>query len=84
MALTTRWRRAGRLEGLGGAPDREVVGLGAPAREHDFGRIGVQEPRYCRPCVVESGLGLLPIVMNTRCIAEKIPGSAGYRVGGLR
>ena len=33
----------GRLERLGGAADREVVGLGAAAREDDFRRLGADQ-----------------------------------------
>ena len=48
MALATRWRRPVGFERLGRAADREVVGLGAAAGEHDLRRVGVQERRRPR------------------------------------
>ena len=44
---------SGRLERLGGAADREVVRLGAAAREHDLRRIGVDQGRDRRPRLVQ-------------------------------
>ncbi len=64
---------AGGLERLGGTADREVVGFGPAAGEDDFRRIAVDERRHRGPCLVNSGLRLLAVVMNTRRIAEKIP-----------
>jgi hypothetical protein len=61
---------AGRFEGLGRAADGQVVGLGASAREHDFGWIGP--------------LGLLAKVMHARRIAEHLPTDASDGVDDLR
>jgi hypothetical protein len=63
---------AARLERVRCAADREVVGLRAAAREHDFRRIAVHERRDRRSRLVERGLGLLAEVMDARGIAEKI------------
>ena len=66
MALATRWRRPGRLERLGGAANREVVRLGAAAREDDLGRIGADQGGDRRPRLVERRLGLLAEVVHAR------------------
>ena len=60
---------AGRLERVGGAADREVVRLGAAAREHDLRRIAVDERRHGRSRLVERRFGLLPEsdARSTRC-----------------
>ena len=50
---------AGRLERFGGAAQREVVGLGAAAREDDLGRLGADERRDRRSGVIERRLGPL-------------------------
>ena len=62
----------GHLERLRGAPNREIIGLGAAAGEDDFGRFGPDKGRNRAPRVINCGLRLLPVVMNTRRIAEKI------------
>ena len=67
---------AGRLERLGGAADGEVVRLGAAAREHDFGRIGIDERRHRRSGVVQDRFGLLAEMMHARGIPELVAGRA--------
>ena len=62
----------GQLERLGGAPNGEVIGLCAAAGEDDFGRFGPHKGGNRAPRVINCGLRLLSIVMNTRRIAEKI------------
>ena len=61
---------AGRLERFGGAADREVVRLGAAAREHDFRRIAANQRGDGRSRVVQQRFGLLAEVMNARRVAE--------------
>ena len=56
MALAMRWRRPVDLERLGDAAEREVVGLGAAAREHDLGRLAPDQIRDRGPRVVEHAL----------------------------
>ena len=73
---------AGHLEGLGSPSNREVVGLRAAAGEDYFGRFGPNQGRNSAPRVVDCGLCLLSIVMNARCIAEKMLKSAHHRLGG--
>ena len=62
----------GHLERLGGAPNGEIIGLGPAAGEDDFRRFGPDKGGNRAPRVVNCGLRLLPVVMNTRRIAEKI------------
>ena len=45
MALAIEVPAAGGLERLGDAAEREVVGLGAAAREDDLGRLGRRSGR---------------------------------------
>ena len=61
---------AGRLEGLGGAPEGEVVALGAAAREDDLGRVGADQVGHGRPGLVHDRLGPLPEMVDARRIAE--------------
>ena len=68
---------AGRLERLGGAADREVVGLGAAAGEHDLRRVGADQRRDRRSRVVERRLGLLAEVMHARRVAEHVARRGG-------
>ena len=61
---------AGGLQRLGDAPQRKIVGLGAAAREHDFGRLRPDEVRDRRAGVVEHAFGLLTEMMDARRVAE--------------
>ncbi len=71
---------SGRLERIGRATKREVVRLGAPAREHDLRRVAVQQRRHRRSCVVHHRLCLLAEVMHARRVAENVAGGARHRV----
>ena len=84
MPDVMRCRAPGHLERLGRAANREVIGLGAAAGEDDFRRFGADEGGNGAPRVVDCGLCLLPVVMNTRRIAEKILEGAHHGIGGRR
>ena len=64
---------AGRLERLGHAPDREIVGLRAAARVHDFRRLSVDKGGNGCPRLVESGFRPLSEVVDARGVAELVP-----------
>ena len=63
---------ARRIEGLGRAAQREVVGLGAAAREDNFVRVGVDECRHRRARLVQFRFGELAIGVDGRWIAVAI------------
>ena len=73
-----------RLERLGGAAQREVVGLGAAAREHDLGRLRADELPDRRARLVEQRLGALPEVMDARRVAEVVGERAGHGLDDRR
>ena len=75
---------AGNFERFGGAANGEIVGFGAAAGEDDFRRFGANQGRGCAPRVVNCRFCLLPVVMNTRRIAEKILECAHHGVRGGR
>ncbi len=70
MLLAIEVPPPGGLERLGDAAQREVVRLGAAAREDDFGRLGADELRHRRPRLVEDRLGALAEMMDARRVAE--------------
>ena len=72
------------LVDTGGAADREVVGLGAAAREHDLRRLAADQRGDGRSRLVDEGLRLLAEMMHARRVAEDIPGGAPYGVGDFR
>src|SRR5262249_42737572 len=57
---------ARRLERFGGASNREVVGLGAAAREDDLRWVAANERSQIRAGFVERGFGLLAEVVDAR------------------
>ncbi len=67
---------AGGLERLGGTAHGEVVGLGAPAGEHDLGGVAADQGGSRRAGLVEGRFGLLSEVVNARGIAEDIAADA--------
>ncbi len=74
---------ARRLECLGDAPDREIVGFGSAAREHDFGRLGLDQIGNRRARLVEDGFGPLPELVDARRVAEFVGEDAGDPVDDL-
>ncbi len=64
---------SGGLERLGDAAQREVVGLGPAAREHDLGRLAPDQRRDGTSRIVQNALRALAEVVNARRIAELIP-----------
>ncbi len=75
---------SGHFEGFRGPANREVIGLGAAAGEDDFRRFGAHQGGHGAPRVVDCGLCLLSVVMNTRRIAEKMLKRAHHGLGGHR
>jgi hypothetical protein len=69
--------RTGELDGLGGAPQRHVVGLGAAAGEDHLGRLGADEVGHGRARLVQQRLGPLAEVVDTRGVAEVLGERAG-------
>jgi hypothetical protein len=57
-----------------------IVPLGAAARENDLGGLGANQRSHLASRVVHGSLRLLPVVMNTRRIAEKILEGAHHRL----
>src|SRR5262249_38801806 len=79
-----RMAAAGGVRRLGDAAQREVVRLGAAAREHDLLRVAADEPRDRRARIVDRRFGLLTEVVNARRVAEEIAGRAGDRLRHFR
>ena len=75
---------AGVFERLSGAANREVIGLGAAAGEHHLGRFGAHQRGHGCARLVQGRLCLLPVVMNTRRIAEKVCERSRHRLGDGR
>src|SRR5688572_1579785 len=73
---------SGHLERFGHAPNREVIRLGPAAREDHFRRFAANKRGNGAPCVIDRRLCLLPVVMNTRRIAEKMLEGAHHGIGG--
>ena len=71
---------AGRLERLGGAAQREVVGLGPAAREHDVARLGVDQRGDGRRASSTTRLGPLAERVDGRRVAELVAEHADHRV----
>jgi hypothetical protein len=69
------------LQRVGGTAYREIVALGAPAGEHDLGRIGADQRRRRAAGVVDHRLGALAEVVNARRVAEILPQGCRHRVG---
>ena len=76
---------AGRLEGLGCAAQREDVGFGAAAGEHDLDRVGADQGRDRGAGRVEPGLGPLAPAVDAGGVAEVVPqgGVHGVRDGRI-
>ena len=72
------------FERLGDPSNGEIISLRTAAREDDLGRFGPNQGGYGAPGIIDRGLCLLAIVMNTRCIAEKMLERAHHGVGGRR
>ena len=75
---------AARLEGVGRAADREVVGLGAAARVDDLRRVGMNQRGDRRSGIVQEGLGALAEVMDARRVAELVAGGGHDRIEHFR
>ena len=76
---------SGGLERFGRAPDGEIVGLRSPGREDHLGRLPADQRGYRPACDVERALGLLPVAMDARGIADQVPERSGHRLDhGIR
>jgi hypothetical protein len=75
---------SGALERLSGAPNREVVGFCSAACEDHFRRLGANKRGNFASCLVDRSFCLLSVVMNARCIAEKMLEGARHGIGGRR
>ncbi len=70
-AVTTS-ARAPALRGVDDAAEREVVGLGSAAGEHDVARFGANQRGHLGPGVVDGGLGALAEGVDARRVAELV------------
>ncbi len=80
MPVVTILRRPEGSSCLGRASQREVVGLRPAARQHDLARVGVDEPRDARACVVEHRFGTLAEGVHGRRITKF---GAEYTINGV-
>jgi hypothetical protein len=61
-------------------PDGEVVGLGAPRREHDFVGLAAEERGHLFAGVFHGAFGALTIDMSARRVAEVLPQVRQHRL----